>query len=135
VVERKEARMNAKDLLGKVGNNLSVGRSFGSAYEKDGLYVIPVAFVAGGGGGGEGPSGTTSTRDEGTDGDVSVEESPYGSGAGFGGVVFPVGAYVVKDDDVRGVPAVNVTLLALVALGVVRFMVKSSMKPRKRRRS
>ena|SRR5271156_4165662 len=124
--------MNAKDLLSKVGNNLSVGRAFGTAYEKDGLYVIPVAFVAGGGGGGEGPSGTTSSHD--IEDDESVEESPYGSGAGFGGVVFPVGAYVVKDDDVRWVPAVNVTLLALVGLGVFRFLVKSSMKSHKRGR-
>ena len=67
--------MNAKDLLSKVGNNLSVGRAFGTAYEKDGLYVIPVAFVAGGGGGGEAPSGTTSSHD--IEDDESVEESPY----------------------------------------------------------
>ena|ERR1700728_2877790 len=123
--------MNAKDLLSKVGNNLSVGRSFGTAYEKDGLYVIPVAFVAGGGGGGEGPSGTTSFND--TDDDDNLEESPYGSGAGFGGIVFPVGAYVVKDDDVRWVPAINVTLLALAGLGVFRMLVKSSIKSRKHR--
>ncbi len=126
--------MNAKDLLSKVGNNLSVGRSFGTAYEKDGLYVIPVAFVAGGGGGGEGPSATSSNDTE-ADGEEGVEESPNGSGAGFGGVVFPVGAYVVKDDDVRWVPAVNVTLLALVGLGLFRFVIKSSMKSRKRRRN
>ena len=123
--------MNAKDLLSKVGNNLSVGRSFGTAYEKDGLYVIPVAFVAGGGGGGEGPSGTTSFND--TDDDDNLEESPYGSGAGFGGIVFPVGPYVVKDDDVRWVPAINVTLLALAGLGVFRMLVKSSIKSRKHR--
>jgi uncharacterized spore protein YtfJ len=126
--------MNGKDLLSKVGNNLSVGRAFGTAYEKDGLFVIPVAFVAGGGGAGEGPSGATSS-DDGANGDEPVEESPNGSGAGFGGVVFPVGAYVVKDDDVRWVPAVNVTLLALVGLGLFRFIVKSSMKSHKRRRN
>lgn len=128
--------MNAKDLLSKVGNNLSVGRAFGTAYEKDGLFVIPVAFVAGGGGGGEGPLGATMSRDadNDADGNEKVDESPNGSGAGFGGVVFPVGAYVVKDDDVRWVPAVNVTLLALVGLGLLRFIVKSSMKSHKRRR-
>ncbi len=124
--------MNAKDLLGKVGNNLSVGRSFGPAYEKDGLFVIPVALVAGGGGGGEGPAGASSPSE--TSDEESEEESPYGSGGGFGGVVFPVGAYVVKDDDVRWVPAVNVTLLALVGLGLLRFVVKSSTRSHKRRR-
>ncbi len=127
--------MNAKDLLGKVGNNLSVGRAFGAAYERDGLYVIPVAFVAGGGGGGERPSGAASSKDTADDGDENIDESPQGSGAGFGGVVFPVGAYVVKDDDVRWVPAVNVTLLGLVGLGLIRFIVKSSIKSRKHRRN
>jgi uncharacterized spore protein YtfJ len=125
--------MNAKDLLNKVGSNLSVGRSFGTAYEKDGLLIIPVAFVAGGGGGGEGPTEATPPND--TDDDETIGESPTGSGAGFGGVVFPVGAYVVRDDDVRWVPAVNVTLLALVGLSVLRLIVKSSVKSRKRRHS
>lgn len=127
--------MNAKDLLGKVGNNLSVGRSFGTAYEKDGLYIIPVAFVAGGGGGGEGPTETRSSDTSMDEDDETVDGSPQGSGAGFGGVIFPAGVYVVKDDDVRWVPAVNVTLLALVGLGVFRFIVKSSVKSRKRRRN
>jgi uncharacterized spore protein YtfJ len=44
--------MDVKELLNKVGDQLSVGRAFGLAYEKDGTLVIPVAFVAGGGGGG-----------------------------------------------------------------------------------
>jgi len=35
-----------------------VSRAFGTAYEKGGSLVIPVAFVAGGGGGGEGTSGS-----------------------------------------------------------------------------
>jgi uncharacterized spore protein YtfJ len=125
--------MNAKDLLSKVGNNLSVGRSFGAAYEKDGLYIIPVAFVAGGGGGGEGPNEGTSSN--GTDDNEDVGDSPRGSGAGFGGVVFPVGAYVVKDDDVRWVPAVNVTLLALVGLSIFRLIVKTSVRSRKHHHS
>jgi uncharacterized spore protein YtfJ len=118
--------MNAEDLLSKVGSNLSVGRSFGAAYEKQGLYIIPVAFVAGGGGGGEAPPSAASSSVE--DDGRNTEDSPSGSGAGFGGVVFPVGAYVVKDDDVRWVPAVNVTLLALVGLSIVRLIVKLSMK-------
>jgi hypothetical protein len=38
-------------LLRKVSDDLSVRRAFGTAYEKDGLLIIPVAMVAGGGGG------------------------------------------------------------------------------------
>jgi uncharacterized spore protein YtfJ len=124
--------MNAKDLLGKIGNNLSVGRSFGTAYEKDGLYIIPVALVAGGGGGGEGPTSASSTTDETETSDENVEDAGFGSGAGFGGVVIPVGAYVVKDQDVRWIPAVNVTLLALAGLGVLRLIVRSAAKSRRR---
>jgi hypothetical protein len=37
-----------------MGTNLSVGRAFGTAYEKEGTLLVPVAIVAGGGGGGEG---------------------------------------------------------------------------------
>jgi uncharacterized spore protein YtfJ len=123
--------MKAKDLLSQVGDNLSVGRSFGTAYEKDGTYIIPVAFVAGGGGGGEGPSGPPSPRADNQD--ETLEQSATGSGSGFGGVVFPVGAYVVKDDNVRWVPAINVTLLALVGLGVLRLIAKSLVTSHRRR--
>jgi uncharacterized spore protein YtfJ len=123
--------MKAKDLLSQVGDNLSVGRSFGTAYEKDGTYIIPVAFVAGGGGGGEGPSGPPSPRADNQD--ETLEQGATGSGSGFGGVVFPVGAYVVKDDNVRWVPAINVTLLALVGLGVLRLIAKSLVTSHRRR--
>ena len=44
--------MDVENLLAKVTDNLSVRRAFGTAYEKDGMLIIPVAIVAGGGGGG-----------------------------------------------------------------------------------
>ena len=60
--------MDIQELLSKVGQNLSVSRSFGAAYEKDGAMIIPVAFVAGGGGGGEGtgpsPSSSSAESDQ-----------------------------------------------------------------------
>jgi uncharacterized spore protein YtfJ len=46
--------MKVHELLEKMGTNLSVGRAFGTAYEKEGTLLVPVAIVAGGGGGGEG---------------------------------------------------------------------------------
>ena len=46
--------MDVENLLAKVAENLSVRRAFGTAYEKDGMLIIPVALVAGGGGGGTG---------------------------------------------------------------------------------
>ena len=44
--------MDVGNLLMKASDNFSVRRAFGTAYEKDGILIIPVALVAGGGGGG-----------------------------------------------------------------------------------
>ena len=120
--------MNVKDLLNRATENLSVSRAFGSAYEKDGVLVIPVALVAGGWGGGEGPTvpGTASHDD---DAEASDErQGEMGSGSGFGGVVVPVGAYVVKDEQVRLVPAVNVTVIVIAVLCAIRLLTKSRVK-------
>jgi uncharacterized spore protein YtfJ len=119
----------------RVGENLSVGRAFGTAYEKDGLLIIPVALVAGGGGGGGGPESSTAASSAETERQTEPGEatSGEGAGAGFGGLVMPVGTYVVRDEEVRWVPAVNVTLIALVALAVVRLAIRSTAKTRRRR--
>jgi hypothetical protein len=44
----------------------------------------------------------------------------------------PVGVYVVKDDQVRWVPALNVTFIAMAALGVVRVLARASSKRHRR---
>jgi uncharacterized spore protein YtfJ len=44
--------VDADKLLATAADNLSVRRAFGAAYEKDGILIIPVAIVAGGGGAG-----------------------------------------------------------------------------------
>jgi uncharacterized spore protein YtfJ len=124
--------VDVKDLLNRVAENISVSRAFGSAYKKDGVLIIPVAFVAGGGGGGEGTSfpedsGSTSEETETTDGERHGTPGT-GSGGGFGGIVMPVGAYVVQDDQVRWVPAVNVTVIVLAALLAIRFITKTRVK-------
>ena len=100
--------MDVQELLGKVAQHLSVGRAFGTAYEKDGSLVIPVALVAGGGGGGEGKSGSPTndvTDDRGFEGadDATDADASSGSGGGFGGLVMPVGVYVVKDERARAI--------------------------------
>jgi uncharacterized spore protein YtfJ len=131
--------MDVKELLGRVGENLSVSRSFGTAYKKDGLLIVPVAVVAGGGGGGgsEIPSSHSDTDDtpESSGEAPSNDERPTGSGGGFGGVVLPIGAYVVKGEEVSWVPAVNVTLIALAALSVLRLLIRSAGRSRRRRHS
>jgi hypothetical protein len=44
--------MDIGNLLAKTSEDLSVRRAFGTAYEKDGMLIIPVAIVARRGGGG-----------------------------------------------------------------------------------
>jgi uncharacterized spore protein YtfJ len=125
--------VDVQELLGKVAQHLSVSRAFGTAYEKDGSLVIPVALVAGGGGGGEGTSGSSTDHD----GDVAESDEPTadaessGSGGGFGGVVMPVGVYVIKDERVRWVPAVNANLVIVVAFLTLRMIARSRRRSRR----
>jgi uncharacterized spore protein YtfJ len=46
------------------------------------------------------------------------------AGGGFGGLVMPAGAYVVKGDQVRWVPAVDVTIVVLASLSLVRVLAR-----------
>ncbi len=123
--------MDVQELLGKVAQHLSVSRAFGTAYEKDGSLVIPVALVAGGGGGGEGEGTSGSPTDDTTgdagreDGESTPEVASSGSGGGFGGVVMPVGVYVVKDERVRWVPAVNANVVIVVAFLTLRMIARA----------
>lgn len=96
--------MDVPTLLERIGEHLNVTRAFGPAYERDGSLVIPVALVVGGGGGGNQPR-------------ENVAE-----GGGFGGVVYPLGAYVVRQDRVRFMPAYEATILALGVLSFLRFL-------------
>jgi len=123
--------VDVKDLLNRAVENISVSRAFGTAYERDGVLVIPVALVAGGGGRGEGPTSTSPAEGDigETDPNVTSESrEETGSGGGFGGVVVPVGAYVVKDEQVRWVPAVNVTVIVLAVLVALRLVTKTRVK-------
>jgi uncharacterized spore protein YtfJ len=129
--------------LAQVADNLSVRRAFGSAYEKDGTLIIPVAIVAGGGGGGTGrnrhgdpaagpdsPPEAAATPHDGTAQDSGRTEA----GGGFGGLVLPSGAYVVQDGQVRWVPAVDVTLAVLASLSLVRMLARTWTRHRSHRR-
>jgi uncharacterized spore protein YtfJ len=136
--------VDVENLLAKVADNLSVRRAFGAAYEKDGILIIPVAIVAGGGGGGTGhsrradpaagpdsPPETPAAADDSTPQDSGRTEA----GGGFGGLVLPSGAYVVKGDQVRWVPAVDVTIAVLAALSVLRLLTRTWTRQRKHRRT
>jgi len=126
--------MDLGNLLDKASDNLSVRRAFGAAYEKNGVLIIPVAIVAGGGGGGTGHTqrgnsavSPDSRPEEGAAADdVTPQESGrVDAGGGFGGLVLPAGAYVVKGDQVRWVPAVDVTIVALASLALARILART----------
>jgi uncharacterized spore protein YtfJ len=132
--------MDVDDLLTKLSDNLSVRRAFGTAYEKDGVLIIPVALVAGGGGGGTAhprhgdPAADPDPLDEG--GPAVLGASPHDSGrtdagGGFGGLVLPAGAYVVKGDQVRWVPAVDMTIVVLASLTLVRILARAWTRSRR----
>jgi uncharacterized spore protein YtfJ len=103
--------MKILDTISQTRDAMTVKRVFGDAYEKDGLTIIPAAFVAGGGGGGGDEEGN--------------------GGGGFGMAAFPIGAYVIKNGDISWRPAVNVNLLALAGLATLRLVVRMRRKKRR----
>jgi uncharacterized spore protein YtfJ len=133
--------MDVENLLAKAGDNLSVRRAFGTAYEKDGMLIIPVALVAGGGGGGTGrprPGDPAAGRESLPEGRPAGHDAPpqgsgpMDAGGGFGGLVLPAGAYVVKGDEVRWVPAVDVTIVVLASLSLVWVLARTWTRSRRR---
>ena len=132
--------MDVGNLLTKVSENLSVRRAFGTAYEKDDILIIPVAMVAGGGGGG---MAHPRQRDPAAGAGSLPEAGPAGQGAppqdserqdaggGFGGLVLPMGAYVVKGGQVRWVSAVDITIAVLASLSLVRMLSRTWARSRR----
>jgi uncharacterized spore protein YtfJ len=140
--------MDVENLLAKASENFSVRRAFGAAYEKDGMLIIPVAMVAGGGGGGtsrprrgnsaarpDGPAEPEVTPQDAGPMDAGPMDARAGdagagdagamdAGGGFGGLIMPTGAYVVKGDQVRWVPAVDVTIVVLASLSLARVLAR-----------
>ncbi len=134
--------MDVENLLAKTSDSISVRRAFGTAYEKDGMVIIPVAMVAGGGGAGtasprrrnpaarpDSPPEESAPADDAVPGDSEHKDA----GGGFGGLVLPSGVYVVKGDEVRWVPAVDVTIVALASLSLVRVLARMWTRRRSRR--
>jgi uncharacterized spore protein YtfJ len=106
--------MTATEVLRRIDESVSGGRSFGPAFERDGCLIIPVALVFGGGGGGtdETEPGASAA------GDQPTKRGPFrrtNNGGGFGLVSWPIGVYVVKDGEARWRP--------LVSFGDVGFLV------------
>jgi len=80
-------------------DSLTVRRVFGDAYELDGVTIIPVGRVVGGGGVGGGEDGTGG-------------EDGKGFGAGYGLGAHAIGVYEVRGNEVVWKPAIDATRLA-----------------------
>ena len=109
--------MEVNDVITQAQDALTVKRVFGDPYERNGVTVIPVAKVQGGAGGGDG---------EGPEG------QGRGSGSGFGVIARPVGAFVIRGDEMTWRPAIDLNrivlggqIVAIIALLTIRAIVKA----------
>jgi uncharacterized spore protein YtfJ len=115
--------METHEVIAQARDALTVRRVFGDPYEKNGVTIIPAARVQGGAGGGTGEDPQGQGR---------------GSGSGFGMTARPVGAFIIRGDDLSWRPAVDVNrivlggqVVAIVALLTVRAIIKARAKSRR----
>jgi uncharacterized spore protein YtfJ len=111
--------MKLDEILNRTTNAVTVSRAFGSAYEHEDALIIPVCWVAGGGGAG---TGSEPVWEDGAE-SPAAGSTRGGAGGGYGGVAFPLGVYVVRRGEVRWVPALDVSRLALGGLALLRAVV------------
>jgi len=97
--------MDIAELMEKAKDTVTVKRVFGEPIEKDGVVIVPCAWVAGGGGGGSGGEGATA-----------------GSGGGFGFHARPLGVYVISGGTVRFRPTIEFGTLVAAGLGLLRIV-------------
>jgi uncharacterized spore protein YtfJ len=88
-----------RELMTTARDAITVRRVYSEPVQVDGVTVITAASVSGGGGGGEGHD----------------SNGQNGEGGGFGLIARPTGAYVIKDGNVRWIPAVDVNRLVATA--------------------
>ncbi|MER6591109.1 spore germination protein GerW family protein [Micromonospora purpureochromogenes] len=100
--------MSIQDVIERARGELTAHVVYGETVAQDGVVVIPAARVTGGvGGEGSGPN-----------------NAGEGFGGGFGVHARPVGAFVIRNDQVRWRPAVDVNaiIVAGAALGVAAML-------------
>ena len=109
--------MDIMETISAARDAITVKRVYGEPYERNGVAVIPAAAVQGGGGGGGGGGGDA--------------DGQSGSGGGFALRARPVGAYVIRGEQVSWEPAMDLNrvilggqLLALATLLVVRSIAR-----------
>ncbi len=119
--------LNLETIVDRVDDTLTARRVFGEPVVKNGTTVIPVARIMGGAGGGEGPTPTVP-------GEAGAETKPATSGGvGFGMAARPAGVYVIKEDSVRWIPALDVNRVVIgmqVVLIVLLLTIRSIARAR-----
>lgn len=113
--------MDASELIKGTREALSVRQVFGEPVERDGVTVIPAATVIGGGGGGGGEGAEQPSNGEGE----TEPQSSSGFGSGFGGVMWPAGAFEIRDGRVTWRPAIDLTRVLLMALTLAIAVVRT----------
>jgi uncharacterized spore protein YtfJ len=112
--------MDPRELIKGVRESLSVRQVFGEPVERDGVTVIPAATVIGGGGGGGGEGVHQPSNED----DEAKAQGQSGLGLGFAGLMWPAGAFEIRDDRVTWRPAIDVTrvlvMVLVLAIAVVR---------------
>lgn len=116
--------------LREIVDHADARKVFGAPITQDGTIVLPVAKISGGGGGGSG----TGPADE--------SGSAGGAGGGFGITAKALGVYVLRDGNVKWVPAVDVNrivlggqLVAVAGMLLARALLRARSAPRGRRSS
>lgn len=92
-------------LLQGARDAITVRRVYGDPVERDGVTVIPAASVRGGGGGGG--------------------DDTNNGGGGFGLAARPVGAYVIRGEEVEWKPALDAQRLLLAAAALAGLVLLS----------
>lgn len=92
--------VDVRQVIEEAREVLTGRRVYSDPYERDGVTVILAARVQGGGGGGGGQDSTQQPS--------NGRGPSQGYGGGFGVSAGPVGAFVIRGDDVRWVPAMDI---------------------------
>ena len=113
--EEGRVKGTVEEILAGQRDALTVRRVFGEPYQQNGVTIVPAATVVGGGGGGEGEDPDGSGR---------------GWGTGFGLVGRPAGVFVIRGDDVKWQPAVDVNRMVggVLAFAALRLLLRRRRK-------
>lgn len=106
--------MDAKQVLQQFRESFTASTVFGEPIDREGVTLVPVARIMGGGGGGGGEGEAHHTREQ-SEASEALPTHGTGWGGGYGANAHAVGAYVIRNGDVRWQPAVDVSRVILGA--------------------